>query len=155
MVASSLLFIWPASDQPQRVDAVVSLDGSAEAAREGTAISLVKHGYAPVLLFSQGAFRLTPCPKVRGTTVVCFVPVPGRTVGEVEWVSRYARKHGWHSLMIVPGRAQVTRARLLMERCFSGHVLVVPAPVPLWELPFQVLYEWGALVKALVIDRKC
>jgi hypothetical protein len=155
IVASSVLFIWPASDQPRQVDAIVSLAGSNEVAREAKAISLAKQGYAHVLLFSQGAFHSQPCPKVPGVTVVCFEPVPGRTVGEVEWASRYARKHGWHSLMIVPGRAQVTRARLLIERCFPGRTVVVPAPVPLLQLPYEVVYEWGALTKALLVDRKC
>jgi uncharacterized SAM-binding protein YcdF (DUF218 family) len=150
-----VLFVWPATDRPQRVDAIVSMDGDDEAAREAKAVSLAKQGYAPVLLFSQGAFRSTPCPKVPRTTVVCFEPVPGRTVGEVEWAARYARAHRWHSLMIVPGRAQATRARLLMERCFSGRIVVVPAGVPLLHLPYQVVYEWGALVKALLVDTGC
>ena len=153
--AGSLLFTWPASDKPSHVDAVLSLNGTGEVARESRAIALVERGYAHVLLFSQGAYRTTPCPKVPRVQVVCFEPAPARTVGEVEFAARYARSHGWDSLMIVPGRAQATRARLLMRRCFSGQIVVVPAPAQWLHFPVEVLYEWGALVKALLVDRHC
>ena len=42
-----------------------------------------------------------------------------------------------------------------MDRCFSGQVLVVPASFQLLHFPFEVIYEWGALAKALLIDRHC
>ena len=137
VTASSLLFVWPATDQPQHVDAILSLNGGNEPARESLAISLAEQGYARVLLFSQGNSHTTPCPEVPTISVVCFAAEPGRTAGEVKFAARYARRHGWHSLMIVPGRAQVTRARLLMNRCFSGHVAVVAAPVKLGADPLR------------------
>ena len=109
-------------------------------AREALAISLARKGYAPVLLFSQGGEASdTSCPKVPRVSVVCFVDVTGNTRGEAEFAGRYAERHHWHSLMIVPGRDQVTRARLLTERCFSGRVATVPicraAPVPVGHHP--------------------
>jgi hypothetical protein len=55
----------------------------------------------------------------------------------------------------VPGRAQSMRARLLTERCFSGSVVVVPATESLWELPGDVLHEWGGLLAAVAIYRGC
>lgn len=155
VAASCALFVWPSVDRPQHADAVVSLDGPGEQAREQTAINLVKHGYAPVLLFSQGAYYSTPCPRVPKVKVVCFEPKPGRTAGEVEFAARYALAHGWHRLILVPGHAQTTRARLLMKRCFPGRIIMVPAPTRWYELPYDVLYEWGAMVKALVADRSC
>ena len=58
--------------------------------------------------------------------------------------------------MVVPARAQATRARLLMERCFKGHTVVVPAAgPPVIDLLWQVPYEWGGLLKALVVDPGC
>jgi hypothetical protein len=153
--ASCLLFVWPASDKPQDVDAVLSLNGPGEQARERVAVSLVEEGFAHVLLFSQGGYGSTPCPNVPRVIVVCFVPAPGRTVGEVEFAARYARRHDWHSILVVPGHAQATRARLLLRRCFSGRVVVVPTPIDLERLPFDVVYEWGALAKALIVDGHC
>jgi hypothetical protein len=155
LLASSLLFVWPATDPPQRVDAILSLNGGNESAREGLSISLAKKGYARVLLFSQGNSHTTPCPEVPGVTVVCFSANPGRTVGEVEFATRYLHRHGLHSLLVVPGRAQVTRARLLMKRCYSGHVAYVAAPITLGQVPYDVVYEWGALAKALFLYRSC
>ena len=155
LTASAVLFVFPASDQPRHVDAILSLDGENEPAREALAISLVKQGYAPVLLFSQGNSDTIPCPRVPRIRVICFEAVPGRTAGEVEFAARLAHREGWGSLMIVPGRAQVTRARMLLERCYSGRITVVAAPVPLAHLPYEVAYEWGGLAKALFIDRAC
>ncbi len=155
LIASAVLFVWPPTDQPRHADAILSLNGRGESSREHTAISLAERGYAPVLLFSQGNAYNTPCPKVLHVRVVCFEPVPGRTVGEVRWAAGYARAHGWHSLIIVPGRPQSLRARLLMERCFSGQVTVVAASISLKQLPYEVFYEWGALGRALLVDRHC
>ena len=115
-------------DQPRHVDAIVSFNGSNEGTREADAVSLAEKGYASVLLFSQGgAVADTACPKVSRVSVVCFVDVTGHTRGEAEWVGRYAQRHHWHSLLLVPGRGQATRALLLTERCFSGQLVVVPA----------------------------
>jgi hypothetical protein len=155
VVASSVLFVWPATDQPRHVDGIVSLAGGNEAAREGTALSLAKEGYAPVLLVSQPTGTGARCPTVPRVSVVCFAPNPPRTIGEVRWAAAYAHRHGWRSVMVVAGRAQVTRARLLMEGCFSGQIVMIPAPVRLSQWPYEILYEWGALAKAVVLNRDC
>jgi uncharacterized SAM-binding protein YcdF (DUF218 family) len=156
LVASSLLFVWPATDQPRHVDAILSLEGGDEGARETTAVSLARRGYAPVLLFSRGSPAAgTVCPRVFRVSVVCFFPHPAKTIGEISFASAYARRHGWHSLMIVAGHTQVTRARLLAERCFSGQIVMIPAPVQVIDIPYEIVYEWGALTKAVLSDERC
>ncbi len=151
-----MLFVWPPTNQPRRVDAILSFNGPAEATREALAIGLAKEGYAPVLLFSRGGFAsVTSCPKVPGISVVCFVDTANNTRGEARFAARYAQQHGWHSLMIVPGRPQATRARLLLGRCFAGTIVVVPAAEPLDRFPFDVVHEWGGLVDALLFERGC
>ena len=40
-------------------------------------------------------------------------------------------------------------------RSFRLTVVVPAATPPLVDLPLEVAYEWGALVKALVVDRGC
>jgi hypothetical protein len=42
-----------------------------------------------------------------------------------------------------------------MERCFGGHVYVMPAPIRLRLWPYELAYEWGATIKALTISRSC
>jgi hypothetical protein len=155
MVASSVLFVWPATDQPRHVGAILSLAGGNETAREQTAVSLAEKGYAKVLLFSWGASYPRTCPRVPRVHVVCFQPNPARTIGEVSWAAGFARHHRVHSIMVVAGHAQVTRARVLMKECFPGQIVMVPAPVPLSDLPYEVVYEWGALVKAMLFTRRC
>ncbi|HEY3941604.1 MAG TPA: hypothetical protein VGL60_03895 [Acidimicrobiales bacterium] len=156
VAASLALFVWPPTGHPTRVDAIVSFNGPAEGAREALAVSLARQGYAPVLLFSRGGFASdTSCPKVPGVSVVCFVDVANNTRGEARWAARYAERHHWQSLLIVPGRPQATRARLLLARCFPARIVVVPASEPLVRFPFDVLHEWGGLAEALLVDRAC
>jgi hypothetical protein len=156
VAASLALFVWPPTDQPRRVDGSLSFNGPNEGARESLAVSLAEKGYAPVLLFSQGGLRSdTSCPKVPRVRVVCFVDAANDTRGEARWAARYADRHHWHSLLIVPGRPQATRARLMVERCFTGQVVVVPASEPLVRFPIDVLHEWGGLAEALLVDRAC
>ena len=155
LIATGVLFVWPPTDPPSPADAILSLNGRNETAREALAISLAKRGFAPVLLFSQGNAYNTPCPSVPRVHVVCFEPIPGRTVGEVEFAASYARARGWRHLIVVAGRPQSLRARLLTGRCFSGSVTVMGAPVKRSQLPYEVAYEWAALGKALFVDRHC
>jgi uncharacterized SAM-binding protein YcdF (DUF218 family) len=155
LVATLRLIVYPSTDQPRHVDAIVSFNGSNEEIRESLAVSLAKKGYAPVLLFSRGGdVAETPCPKLSRVSVVCFVDVSGNTRGEAEWASRYAQRHHWHSLLLVPGRSQATRARLLTERCFSGQLDVVPADEPRPPLS-QIIHEWGGLLDSVFIHRSC
>ena len=42
-----------------------------------------------------------------------------------------------------------------MERCFSGHVYVMTAPIPASFWPYELAYEWAATIKALTINRSC
>ncbi len=156
VAATLALFVFAPTDQPRHVNGILSLNGGDEPAREAKAVSLAEKGYAPVILFSQGSrANDTSCPKVPGISVVCFFDVTNNTRGEARWAGRYAESHHWHSLMIVPGRVQATRARLLVERCFSGQVVVVPATEPLRAIPADALHEWGGLLAALVIYRGC
>ena len=152
---TAVLFVWPATDAPQHVDAILSFNGPNEGAREALAVSLAEKGYARVLLFSRGGFGETACPKVHQVLVVCFVDVTNNTRGEARFAARYAKQHHLNSLMIVPGRPQTTRAHLLLERCFSGKIVVDPASEPLLRFPRDVFHEWGGLLEALLVDRGC
>jgi hypothetical protein len=155
-VAATFRFIvFPPQDQPRHVNGILSFNGPDEGARTALAVSLAEKGYAPVLLFSQGSkYADTSCPKAPGVSVVCFVDVTGNTRGEAEWAGSYAERHHWHSLLIVPGRGQATRARLLTERCFSGQVVVVPAVESRPSLS-EVIHEWGGLFDTLIVHRTC
>ncbi len=155
LLAAARLFVWPVSDRLRPAGAIVSLNGRDEQMRESYAESLLSRHLSSVLLFSLGSSGSVKCPVIKGVTVVCFVASPSRTVGEVDFAARYARQHGITSLIFVAGHAQATRGRLLAHRCFSGEAMVVPAPIPWWHLPYEIAYESGALVKALIVAPGC
>lgn len=157
ILVSCALFVWPPAARPQHVNGVLSLNGANENLREQRALALVRDGYAHVLLFSEGHYPNVPCPRVPHVYVVCFIPKPARTVGEVEFAQQYASRHDWRAIMIVSGHAQATRVRLLAARCFKEYALVVPAAASpsLVTRLYGVAYEWGATLKALVVATGC
>ena len=156
------LFIFPASGMPARVDAIVMMAGPGD--RYRTALGLAAQHRAPVLVISSGDRGPSgasqgpggPCaPPIPGVRQICFNPNPDTTQGEAEYAARLARQYHWHSIALVTITAQDSRARLRMERCFSGHVYVMTAPTPAKFWPYELAYEWAATVKALTINRSC
>lgn len=153
--ATARLLVWPTQGMPSHVDVIVMMAGPGD--RMQVALRLAHDRRAPVLIVSQGQHGYGgPCPAaVPGVRTICFDPVPGDTRGEAEFASGLARKYGWHSVVLVTTAEQDTRARMMMRRCFGGSVYVVTAPQPWTQLPYQIAYGWGALLKALLLVRSC
>jgi len=149
------LFVWPTRGMPAHVSAVVMLAGPGD--RLPVALQLVKEHRLPVLVVSQGQHGYGgPCPPTpSGVRLICFDPDPGNTRGEAEYIGRLARRYQWSSVVLVTTRSQDTRARMMVERCFGGSVYVVTAPLPAGSWPYQIVYEWGALFKAVFLYRAC
>jgi uncharacterized SAM-binding protein YcdF (DUF218 family) len=156
------LFVFPVSGMPAHVDAIVMMAGPGD--RFWTALRLASQHRAPVLVLSSGdrgpngSGRTPgrPCgPPIPGVRTICFNPNPDTTQGEAEYAARLARQYHWHSVALVTITAQDSRARLRMERCFSGHVYVMTAPTPVKYWPYELAYEWAATIKALTINRSC
>ena len=154
--ATARLFIWPPQGgMPPRVSAIVMLDGPGDVL--DVAVHLAAQHRAPYLVVSQGTLAShDPCPaQIRGVKLICFNAVPANTQGEAEFVGRLAAKYHWHSIAVVSITPQASRARLRIERCFPGQVYLVTAPLTRSSWPYQIAYQWGALIKALVIQRSC
>ncbi len=152
VAATARLFVWPPSDPPQRVDAAVALGGDPGQLRAKEAIRLVRQGYAPVAVVSLGGTTPAPCPHPEPkVAVICFRADPLDTRGEAEYVGALAARRHWRRLIVVPERSQVTRARMLFERCTAARLIVVPVADPPSSLFVAIPYEWGALVKALIV----
>lgn len=154
-VISAVAFVDPPVDRPQRADAIVVLGG--DGARVGTGLRLFDEGWATTVLLSVAVPRYN-CPKdiPAGMHLICFVPHPFTTQGEARFLAATARAHHWTTVLVVSGRAQTLRAKLRVQRCWGGRVLMVPAPqaggLRGW---YDVAYEWGATIKALVWQRGC
>jgi uncharacterized SAM-binding protein YcdF (DUF218 family) len=161
LAVTARLFLFPAQGMPRRVDAIVMLDGPGDQARLHAALRLAREHRAPTLVVSIGSPASQPqpgggCPRgVQRVKVICFNPSPATTQGEAEFTGRLARQHHWTSVALVTVTPQDTRARLRLSRCFGGPVYVATAPLPAGQWPYQLAYEWGATIKALLVQRNC
>lgn len=153
--ATARVLIWPPQGMPAQVSAIVMLAGPG--VRLPVALRLAEEHRAHVLVVSRGYDGYGgPCPaRPPGVQLICFDPNPPTTRGEAEYVGQLAKKEHWTSVVVVTSRPQATRARLLVERCFTGAVYSATGPLPLSSWPYQLAYGWGALAKALVWDRGC
>jgi uncharacterized SAM-binding protein YcdF (DUF218 family) len=154
-IATARMLVWPAQGMPAHVSAIVMFAGPG--ARLPLALRLAREQRAPLLVVSRGWRGYGgPCPAAPpGVQVACFEPEPGDTRGEAEFAGRLARRDHWRSLVLVSLRAQDTRARIRMQRCFGGPVYVMTVSPPWYDWPYQIAYEWGALFKAVVLQRAC
>jgi hypothetical protein len=158
------LFMFPARGMPAHVDAIVMLGGRGDRFHE--ALKLADQHRAPFLVISLGssfpgpgpqgsqvAFRCgPPIPRV---TVLCFAPDPATTQGEAEEIGRLAARFHWHSVVLVTITPQDSRARLRVERCFSGKTYVMTGSMHAYAWPYEIAYEWAATIKALIFQRRC
>jgi hypothetical protein len=150
---SARLFVWPDVNAPEHADAIVVLGGAGNRIPEG--FTLAKEGYAPLLIFSLS--RIQQCfPSFGRITIKCFHANPLSTRGEARAIGHLALQYHLHSIILVVTTPQATRARLRVGRCYSGKVLVTAvSPGGVGDWIWAVVYEWGALFKALVLQPSC
>jgi uncharacterized SAM-binding protein YcdF (DUF218 family) len=153
----------PTLNKVQHADAIVVLGGPSMDDRVAYARELASEGYAPNLLVSVGKFtehlRLyVACRKpIPGVVLQCFSPSPATTQGEAEQIGRDAKLHGWRRVIVITDSYHVSRARLIVDRCFKG-VTIMTAPEPhhtVASLAQQFLYQSVAFAKAELIKTSC
>jgi uncharacterized SAM-binding protein YcdF (DUF218 family) len=164
IVACLVLFVWPPAESgaPARADAVVVLSGGLNA-RLDPALALMRRRVAPVLVVS-GAFHGTHWKKARRLCrgayhvryrVLCPEPHPFSTQGEARMIARLARADGWSRVVVVTSTFHVTRARMLVRRCYDGGLWLVGTHTPWWKLPGELVSETGKLLVQLTVRRGC
>ncbi|HVM15318.1 MAG TPA: ElyC/SanA/YdcF family protein [Egibacteraceae bacterium] len=157
LALTAWLLLWPDSDEPVSVsvDAVVPLAG-ADGQRLRAARDLLAEQPEAALVLSMGDDRETTAACQRPAEGVhCFRADPHRTSGEARAIGRLARQHGWKSVAVVTTTTHLTRARLLIEQCVDGEVVMIDAGLWRGELPGRLLREWGGLLGAFTFDRAC
>lgn len=159
------LFVVPQTDAPRKADALFVLAPSAE--RISYAQELMEQGYAQTLAVSVplaedgGEPGLSPCATQRPYKIVCFSPSPVTTQGEARALQRLARDYGWKSVNVVTSQSHITRARIIMGRCFDGDIHMVASwrNMPIlastnlgnsWA--YVYVYETAALTKAATLQ---
>jgi uncharacterized SAM-binding protein YcdF (DUF218 family) len=154
-VATARLLVWPAQGMPPRVDAIIMLAGPGD--RLSAATELAREHRAATLVVSQGWKGYGgPCPPaITGVKLICFDPNPGNTRGETEFASQLTKRNHWHSVVLVTTPTQDTRARIMMRRCYGGSIYVVTGSLSRSDWPYQIAYGWGALFKAVALQRAC
>jgi hypothetical protein len=142
---------------PAHVDAIVILDGHGDRYSTGWRLALARRA-STVVISTSRPIRTgsSGCePAVPGVKIICFNPDPQTTRGEAEYAGRLATRDHWRSIALVTIAPQNTRARLRFERCFRGKIYAVNAPFPALDWPYEIAYQWGASIKALIFQRSC
>jgi len=151
--ATARLFVFPDTNAPTHADAIFVLGGDGDRAGEG--YTLARAHDAPLTFFSINPD--SHCPALSGIgRYTCFVPNPFTTQGEARSIHHLAQVNHLHRIILVTTTPQATRARLRVGRCFKGQIEVVgvsPGSVVRWI--HDIAYEWGALFKALALQRGC
>jgi hypothetical protein len=149
------LFIKPDLNTPVRSDAIIVLGGNG-APPEDTGIGLALGGYAPYLVFSLEPTQHCAPSTRKSVRVLCFHANPLTTQGEARSIAHLANQYHWHRIIVVMPTTQATRARLRIGRCYPGQILEVGAPPQgFWAWVRGITYEWGALLKAIVLQPSC
>ena len=88
--------------------------------------------------------------------VSCFVPEPSRTIGEAERIRDLGAAQGWQRVTVVTGLVHVSRARYIVEQCWSGGLTVTSPPNRLSAggTAWQSIYQAFGFARAFV-DRGC
>jgi uncharacterized SAM-binding protein YcdF (DUF218 family) len=152
-LVSARLFVWPPQGRPTPADAIVVLGGDGGRFDAGARLAL--DGFAPVMVVSSDRNSGT-CPGTLPTIeLICFGPDPFTTRGEARYVADLAAARGWQHVIVVTSTAQGPRARLRIERCYHDRFEIQTVRPDARRMVRDVFYEWGALAKALTVERGC
>ena len=155
IVATARLFLWPPSDRPTRVDAVVALGGDPGQLRAKQAIRLRQRVWPQSWLCRWEGSRRRPVRSECPGGIDCFRADPLNTRGEAEYVAALAARRHWNRLIVVSERSQTTRAGCSSSGAHRATLVMVPIADPGGRLAYDVAYEWASLAKALVVVRSC
>ena len=155
------LFVWPSAASPTSADAVVIFAGG-RGERLASAERLMADGLASNLVIPNGTTPEWPagnraCREDRAYAVFCPVPDPDTTQGEARAIAGLAETRGWTRVIVVTSSYQLTRAELLLGRCFDGDIQRVRAEPELSPSAWaqRVGHEFLAWAHAMTIDRSC
>ena len=160
-MGTARLFVWPPADTPKGADAVVIFVGG-RGERLAAAERLMAAGLAPNLVVPNGTAPEWPagnraCSEDLPYDVHCPRPEPDTTRGEARTIAALAEENGWSRVIVVTSSYQLSRARLLLGRCFDGEVLGVRAQPELSALAWarRIGHEWLGWIHAITIRRDC
>ncbi|MFF2296854.1 ElyC/SanA/YdcF family protein [Arthrobacter sp. NPDC058127] len=161
-VAGIFLYVAPTADQPKRSDVLFVLGPPDN--RISYAEKLMRQGYAPTLAVSSpidkyGKFEAAICGALRPYRIICFNPDPFTTQGEARALKDLSAQYGWKSADVLTAQFHVTRARVIVSRCYTGNLHMVADRMglplisstdPTYSWAYQYLYQTAAFVKVAI-----
>lgn len=150
IITGLILFDNPVVDPPTESDAVVVLAPATATGRLTYALGLMTAGYSATLVVSAPGDESSICGAHRPYRIICFRPDPVTTQGEARAIQELSRENGWRRITVVTDDSHVTRARILIARCYPYKLDMSAVrrklSVSNWSLRF--MYESAALMKA-------
>lgn len=151
-IAGIFLYVSPPADVPEHADVVFVLGPPDQ--RMSYAEQLMQQGFAPTLAVSSpvgkdGKYEADICSAHRPYRIICFNPDPFTTQGEARALRDLSNQYGWKSANVLTAQFHVTRARVIVTRCYGGDLRMVAyrRPIPLTSWAYQYVYQTAAFVK--------
>lgn len=163
-VAGLPAYVFPATHTPNEVDAILVLGPASDSRRAIAEELMTKQEISSNLVLSVPEFGNRSAEKwvacntpSETTTTTCFHADPFTTLGEARGFSELAQQNGWTSVVVITATTHVTRARLLMERCYDGEISMVSddSGLTLGKLAWQYLYQSAGFVKSAFVTTDC
>jgi uncharacterized SAM-binding protein YcdF (DUF218 family) len=84
--------------------------------------------------------------------VICFRPDPSTTRGEARQIQALAQSNGWTRVAVVAPVFHISRARLLVGRCYPHtlFMLALPKRFPWYVWTYQYVRQSAGYVKTAV-----
>ncbi|GGH91187.1 hypothetical protein GCM10007170_06750 [Arthrobacter liuii] len=155
IMAGLWLFVVPPADHARRADVLLVLGPPDD--RMDYAEQLMQHGDAGTLAVSSpvdnaGQFTAPICKAATAYPVICFHPEPFTTQGEARSLQALAQQHSWHSANVLTAQFHITRARVIVARCYTGdlRMLDYSPQLSLGAWAYQYAYQSAAFLKVAV-----
>lgn len=162
LIGGYFVVVDPVTNHLAHADAIVVLGAPDIDGRTEYGLQLAAQGYAPVVAISvesprQRSVKGACNGAVVNIKVLCFQAVPSTTQGEARQIRAYAQQYGWKSVIVVTSSYHVSRARLIVDRCFEGTVAMESPPVhhSFATMAYQYIYQTAGYFKAFLVTRGC
>jgi uncharacterized SAM-binding protein YcdF (DUF218 family) len=159
LLGGYFIVVHPAHDRPTKADAIVVLGPPKAQNRFAQALQLAEQGYASNLVVSVNLSvpdikRMCANPP-DGLHMFCFNPSPATTRGEAREIKALAEANGWHRVIVMTSAYHISRARMIVQRCYSGDLEMVEARghISPRQWAYQYLYQTAGYTKAFLLPR--
>ncbi|PPF11523.1 YdcF family protein [Rathayibacter rathayi] len=159
------LYVTPPIDPiPEQADAVFVL-GPSTRARVEFARRIITSGATDTMVLSVGPGEMgAPYEDKKykkcnepGGDVLCYSADPLTTQGEARQLRDLAAEYGWDHVIVITSSPHLVRAKMILQRCYSGDLSMVPSgePMGLDYLVGQYFYQTGGFLKAFLVTNNC